>query len=66
MISEGYAPMPEPNFPKQFLTHKGGSERGHILQEFLFGLVKTTDFIARRSVIVMPPFTDFILLRAGI
>ena len=66
MISEGYAPMPEPNFPKLFLTHKGGSERGHILQGFLFGLVKTTDFNARRSVIVMPPFTDFILLRAGI
>ena len=58
--------MPEPNFPKLFLTHKGGSDRGHMLQGFLFGLVKTTDFNARRSVIVMPPFADFMLLRAGI
>ena len=58
--------MPEPNFSKLFLTHKDGSDRGHMLKGFLFGFVKTTDFNARRSVIVMPPFADFILLRAVI
>ena len=58
--------MPEPNFSKLFVTHKDGSDRGPMLQGFLFGFVKTTDFNARRNVIVMPPFADFILLRAVI
>ena len=66
MISEGYVPMPEPNFSKLFLTNKDGSDRGHMLKGFLFGFVKITDFNARSSAIVMPPFADFILLRAVI